>query len=56
MKTHNLVPIAVTLGGKKIGELLVSIEMADDIRFSPNFPTEPELSLSDEIVKSGSQE
>jgi len=56
MKKHDLVPIAVTLGGKKIGELIVSIEMADDIRFNPNFPTEPELRLANEIVKNGLQE
>ena len=56
MKTHNLVPVAVTLGGKKIGELLVSVEMADELKFNPWLPDEPELNLSDDLVKNGLQE
>jgi len=42
MKTHNLVPVAVTLGGKKIGEPAVLTYLPDDVRFDPNFPDEPE--------------
>ena len=43
MKKQEFVPIAVTLGRNKIGELLVSVEMADDLRFNPWLPDEPEL-------------
>ena len=59
MKTRDLVPIPVTLGKKKIGTLLVSAELADDIRFNPNFPTEPELPNDDdrdEFLRNGLQE
>ena len=43
MKKHEFEAVAVTLGGEKIGELLVSVEMADDLRFNPRLPDEPEL-------------
>ena len=45
MKKHEFVSANVTLRGKKIGELIVSIEVADDIRFDLNFPTEPEITI-----------
>ena len=66
MKKHEFEAATITLGGKKIGTLMVSVEMADDLRFNPRLPDEPELpdgetdepefSLKDEIVKSGFQE
>lgn len=48
MKKHDLVPVAVTLGGKKIGTLVVSAELADDLRFNPELPAEPELPCGEE--------
>lgn len=63
MKKHEFEAAAITLGGKKIGTLIVSVELANDLRFNPWLPDEPELpdgeadepefSLGDEFVKSG---
>lgn len=63
MKKHEFEAAAITLGGKKIGTLMVSVELADDLRFNPWLPDEPELpdgeadvpkfSLGDELVKNG---
>jgi len=43
MKKHEFEAVPVTLGGKKIGTLMVSVEMADEIRLGAGFPDEPEL-------------
>jgi len=56
MKKHEFETAAITAGGKRIGTLIVSAELADDIRFNPNFPTESELrddGSEDELVKNG---
>jgi len=45
MKKLEFVSANITDGGKKVGELLVSVELADCIRFDPNFPDEPEITI-----------
>jgi len=48
MKKHEFEAAAITLGGKRIGTLIVSVEMADDLRFNPELPAEPELPCGEE--------
>jgi len=45
MKKHEFEAVAVTAGGKKIGELIVSVELADELRLDPRLPEEPELTI-----------
>jgi len=40
---YHLIPIMIE--EKQMGELIVSAELPDDIRFSPNFPDEPEITI-----------
>jgi len=48
MKKHEFETAAITAGGKKIGTLIVSIELAEDIKFDPRLPDEPELPCGEE--------